>query len=791
MDLAIDQADIEKTCTEFLNAWKAKDANTCFDLLDRHFKEKCSVADLEKMINAVDFKQMEWDTYGGLKPDSDPFDVSVTVCSNDKSVCPVEFRFSIKRNPLDITKLTISSMHFKPALHVEQATRAFIEMWRMGNTEDILGMMSPSLRETQSREQLLQNMAKMGKLASVGLPGQDMNTQRREHVEFDNSPFHVRVTVRSEDRANTFRLAFVNLDDESFPSASLDKLTYTDDRPKPDGTVDYLPESKLMGAFTFLNAGKSGDGRGWVDGSMQVEGGFGNGRFIEEAIGNKDLRYMSAEQLEIYQETLDESKQSPDDALGDEVCLSNDFGNPLREIPRYKLNPLIIRRRQTDSCCLILLLLFWLFIAFVARHAFENGDTNRLLFGVDSLGNTCGSNNKGRTNLGVDLTGKKYLWWPDSQGKPKYMLCVNKCPDSSDLNSTTIDDYLVTTLDHNAAPTKYVVQHATTAVLNRCLPTDGGDNLQIGNDLIVLADLLSGWKLILMSGSIALIVGFTWLMLITRCSKEVVRCSILGTFAMSLLIAAGLFLIAYPDTRSTAISIVDPTASTFTLISMIALLLLSVSYLIRFCRKRRLAQYAWPIMDELSTSIRTIGSGFVLYPTFAFIVLAGVGIGGCMLMAQILSLGEVKQICECPKNALSNCKCTQIFEFDPAARWYAAVTLLGMIWNLNIILELTRCTAAGTLSLWFFTDEEENGERLLPVFPTYKVFSRMLSKHLGTIAYIAFIRPIYAIQKPIINCIDSRRRKPTTTEFKRSKCVVAPNLLYFLCSFSNTFHRCL
>ena len=134
------------------------------------------------------------------------------------------------------------------------------------------------------------------------------------------------------------------------------------------------------------------------------------------------------------------------------------------------------------------------------------------------------------------------------------MLCVNKCPDSSDLNSTTIDDYLVTTLDHNAAPTKYVVQHATTAVLNRCLPTDGGDNLQIGNDLVVLADLLSGWKLILMSGSIALIVGFTWLMLITRCSKEVVRCSILGTFAMSLLIAAGLFLIAYPDTRSTAIS---------------------------------------------------------------------------------------------------------------------------------------------------------------------------------------------------------------------------------------------
>ena len=50
--------------------------------------------------------------------------------------------------------------------------------------------------------------------------------------------------------------------------------------------------------------------------------------------------------------------------------------------------------------------------------------------------------------------------------------------------------------------------------------TDGGENLQIGNDLVVLADLLNGWKIILMSGSIALIVEFTWLMLITRCSKQ-------------------------------------------------------------------------------------------------------------------------------------------------------------------------------------------------------------------------------------------------------------------------------
>mgnify|MGYP007000211749 len=94
------------------------------------------------------------------------------------------------------------------------------------------------------------------------------------------------------------------------------------------------------------------------------------------------------------------------------------------EIPRYKLNPLLIRRRKTDTCCLFILFLFWVFIFFVSKHAIEYGDTNRLLFGVDSLGNTCGSTNSEGSKLGVDLTNEKYLWWPDSYNQPRYMMCI-------------------------------------------------------------------------------------------------------------------------------------------------------------------------------------------------------------------------------------------------------------------------------------------------------------------------------------------------------------------------------
>jgi hypothetical protein len=517
--------------------------------------------------------------------------------------------------------------------------------------------------------------------------------------------------------------------------------------------------------------GKDGDGRGWVLGSDQVQGGFATGRFIEAELGNKDVRYMSARQLEIYQETLDESKQSPDDALGDEVCLTTDMGNPLREIPRYKMNPLLIRRRKTDVCCLFILFLFWIFVACVGKYALDNGDTNRLLYGVDSIGNTCGSNNNVvDSSLGVDATDRKYLWWPDAKDEPNYMFCVKKCPGLDDLNSTIIEDYLVKRMDHKAPSKYYIVKEATTSTLNRCLPHSGSDNLKIGSDLIVLADLLNGWKTILLAGGIALVSGLVWILAITRCPKKIVLCTVFGTFLTALFIIIGLVLVAYPTTSSVAKTIVDPTASVSTMISIIFLLIFCMTFFIRFFKKRNLAQYAWPVMDEVSIAIRQIGSGFVIYPIVNFVLFAALGIGGCLLIVQVLSIGKLKQMCECPSNSLSGCKCTQVFEFDVAARWYAAIIFIGTFWHQNIILELTRCVTAGTLSTWFFTDEDEDNERKLLVrFPTYSMFSRILWNHLGTIAYIAFIRPFHVIHRPVVQCLDYQRRKPLTSEFKRSK----------------------
>jgi transglutaminase-like putative cysteine protease len=761
MDLAIDQHDIEGVVETFLTAWKNKDSVACHKLLGPQYKTRCSAAKIQTMIDNVNIMDMDWSSCGGIKPDSDPFDVSVTVLSSN-GVCPTEFRFGVKFSPLDKT-LCISSLVCQPALHVEQATRAFIEMWRMGNTEDILGMMVPKLRQTQNREQLLGNMAKMGKLQSVGLPGENLHSQRREHIEFDNAPYHVSVAIRSEDRANTFRLGFTNLTAKSFPAASIESLAYFDDRPKADANAEELPESQLKGFFTLLNGGAAGDGRGWVDGSAQVEGGFGNGRFIEAQWGNKDISSMSPEELEIYQENIDEYAQSPDDLLGDEVVLAVDIGNPLREIPRFKLEPTSIRRRVTDSCCLLILIAFYVCVGFVGDHAIKNGNPKRLLFGVDTLGNTCGDINEHNSKgLGIDLSQRTYLWWPDPGSDPKYTLCVDKCPTQEDINATRVDDYIVAAQDHTAPKKTYVIQRSTSPVLHRCLPdsTKSGEaQLNLGKDLVVLGDLANATPTILVAACVTSVLGLMWLVLISREAAKVVMVTVVGTGMVCAVITVGLFLTVYSGTSETSKSIMDPTASFTTFAATVVLLLFCGSFFYAYCNQRKLAKYAWPIMTEMSKAVKQIGRGFIVFPVFCFVFILLLGVGACALLVQLVSVGKIVQQCVCPEQTLINCKCTQSFEFDAGMRWCAGVLVLGTIWTMNILLELTRCTTAGTLSIWFFTDEDEHGKRKLPMFPTITMFSRVFWSHLGTIALVAFVRPLHAVQAPVMNVLDHCRRR--------------------------------
>lgn len=53
---------------------------------------------------------------------------------------------------------------------------------------------------------------------------------------------------------------------------------------------------------------------------------------------------------------------------------------------------MVIKRRCRDVLCLLIFIAFWCGMIVIAAVAYQEGDTNRLVYGVDSLGMTCGSN---------------------------------------------------------------------------------------------------------------------------------------------------------------------------------------------------------------------------------------------------------------------------------------------------------------------------------------------------------------------------------------------------------------
>ncbi|GLC34986.1 hypothetical protein PLESTB_001185800 [Pleodorina starrii] len=70
----------------------------------------------------------------------------------------------------------------------------------------------------------------------------------------------------------------------------------------------------------------------------------------------------------------------------------------------------VVKRRCRDVLCLLLFIAFWVGMFLICGFAFKNGEPNRILYGVDSFGMTCGSKNK-IFNVTFDLTDSKNMYW--------------------------------------------------------------------------------------------------------------------------------------------------------------------------------------------------------------------------------------------------------------------------------------------------------------------------------------------------------------------------------------------
>ncbi|PNH05032.1 Choline transporter-like protein 2, partial [Tetrabaena socialis] len=82
------------------------------------------------------------------------------------------------------------------------------------------------------------------------------------------------------------------------------------------------------------------------------------------------------------------------------------------DLTRLHLQGLVINRRCRDILCLLLFIVFWAGMFVICGIAFKEGEPNRLIYGVDSYGMTCGSKNT-FFNASFDLTDSKNMYWID------------------------------------------------------------------------------------------------------------------------------------------------------------------------------------------------------------------------------------------------------------------------------------------------------------------------------------------------------------------------------------------
>ena len=143
-------------------------------------------------------------------------------------------------------------------------------------------------------------------------------------------------------------------------------------------------------------------------------------------------------------------------------------------------------RKCTDCLCLLFFGAFWVGMLTLTTVVFTLGDANKIFYGVDYLGNTCGNS--------ANTTGKPKIFYPRiaqdvlEQASTVssamfwdvnlYGVCVESCPTYSASRVDTVTDYgYGQSADAQAA--SWTVYLSTIDLFNRCIPATESSSVSI------------------------------------------------------------------------------------------------------------------------------------------------------------------------------------------------------------------------------------------------------------------------------------------------------------------------
>ncbi|XP_021343582.1 choline transporter-like protein 1 isoform X1 [Mizuhopecten yessoensis] len=447
-------------------------------------------------------------------------------------------------------------------------------------------------------------------------------------------------------------------------------------------------------------------------------------------------------------------------------------------------------RQCRDVIFLLIFIAFMCGMAGVAYLGIVKGDPYRLIYGVDSWGNTCNRNNapiESASFSGKDMTDMKKMFYFDQMYFASYIpngpilpeknylkTCVASCPDQqlnldSDYNSyynTTGNNLCrhdVTSYEdvHDKCPPLPITPHVS--LFHRCVPNTiadtaammaksftnilGSASLGDGIPQKILSDLNTAWKEILYLCGIAfaaslLIVLMMWLLaaIIIWVMVIAVCAFTLGLTAYSWYSYYGWYTDYNALTTDEQTEAASEKVQTWLIYSCISSAITVIVLLLLFIMRNRIALVV-QLFEEAGKAIRAMPL-LLLQPLWTLLALLGLVAGLAAVAAYIETSGLP---------VVDTTNSTVDFQFEEHwnyVRWYH---LFGLLWTSAFVIACQDIVIAGAVSIWFFT---RNKNKLgMPICMSTK---RLIRYHLGSVAFGSFIIALVRLLRVILGFIQRK-----------------------------------
>jgi len=371
----------------------------------------------------------------------------------------------------------------------------------------------------------------------------------------------------------------------------------------------------------------------------------------------------------------------------------------------------------TDPIFLALFLLALGGMGYTQVYAYRNGDTRKLVNGINWDGKVCG----------VDTNGSYLYWCKDASGQElafKDPICVESCPTNQTAPTTTTECYdplthFLTRIDAYATKrwgTVCVPAAASLKAMVKKRVLGRGNKIQPA-----VHSVFDSWVIITSSGVVGIGVGYAYLFLLSIAAKPLVQASmvfmVIGPFCLG---CYWIYIGFFPPEGSWF----DDRQMNF--IWGASSLCISLVFALVACCFLGGLDTATKIVEASCECMFAEGS-LLLEPFIALVVkfvTLGIMCGGLLAL---ISCGKVR-----PTGQVG---ILRTWELSLEEKIYLSYSLFMLVWMLELGTAVSQYVLAWATQLWYFTPNDADGEkRNVQPCAICSAYINCLRFHLGTCA---------------------------------------------------------